>query len=240
MNFAGKMLFTATAAVACAALAHAGLVANPSFESPSVPLAQLASPFPDSWATDGPVKTDVGGGFMVNLNTGIFPNTDASSPDHIDNLDGSQAAYIGAQTGNEFTQVLGSNFTAGTQYTLTVAVGRSYGQPPDSTASLRIALYYTGTDLQRHLVTSQDIFNDTATALSATHLADFSTTSSFLAPDDAAINQPIGVLLTTTGPAGGFFDMDNVRLTTVVPEPTSLCFVLIGASALLRRRNEQL
>src|SRR5690242_8996924 len=129
-------------------------VQNHSFESPTVTLAQVASPFVDNWTTDGPAKQEFppGSGFFVNVGTGIFPNTLPASPDHIDNMDGNQAAFIATQTGNEFTQVLGTNFAAGQAYTLTSGVAHSFGSPPAPTDEVRLALYYVGADNQRHIV----------------------------------------------------------------------------------------
>lgn len=213
-------------------------ILNPSFELPTVTLAQVASPFVDNWVSDGPSKLEFppGSGFFVNTNVGIFPNTPSSSPDSIDNVDALQAAFMGAQTGNELTQALTTNFQAGQTYTLTVAVAHSFGQPPDSTAAVRLALYYLdGT--QRKLVASRDVFNGATTALSANHLLDFSAVSPTLLPSDPAVGQPIHVLLTTNGPVGGFFDLDNVRLTAV-PEPSAACLI-VGAGLLLAGRRRR-
>jgi hypothetical protein len=233
---AGLVAVSATLAASAAPVT----VLNHSFESPTVTLAQVASPFVDNWVTDGPSKQEFppGSGFFVNVGTGIFPNTPAVNPDHIDNVDGNQAAFIATQTGNEFTQVLGQNFAAGQAYTLTTAVAHSFGSPPAATDEVRLALYYVGADNQRHIVLQRDVFNDVATGLSANHFNDFSGTSPVLAAGDPAVGQPIGVLLTTIGDVGGFFDLDNVRVDAV-PEPAVLSVIGLGAMGLLARRGRR-
>lgn len=215
-------------------------VANHSFENPAVTLAQVASPFVDDWATAGTAMMEYppGSGYFVNINTGIFPNTAAGEPDHINNLDGNQAAFLAAETGNEFTQTLAASFEAGNSYSLTVAVGHSYGQPPAATAAVRLGLFYLDSGNQREWVAWTDVVNDAVTGLSPNHLADFSATSPFLAADHPAAGKPIHILLESFGPVGGFFDLDNVRVTSV-PEPASCGTILALFSVVLfvRRRS---
>jgi hypothetical protein len=215
-------------------------VANHSFEAPTVTYAQVASPFVDGWTTDGTSMMEYppGSGMFVNLGTGIFPNTPAGEPDHIANVHGSQAAFLAAETGNEFTQALATPFSAGNSYALTVAVGRSYGQAPAETAQVRLGLYFLDDAAQRQFVTWTDVRNDAATGLSANHLVDFSATSAMLAGDHAAIGRPIHVYLGAIGPIGGFFDLDDVRVTEV-PEPASagMLLALIGLGVASRGRR---
>jgi hypothetical protein len=215
-------------------------VANHSFENPPVTPAQVASPFVVDWATYGTTMMEYppGSNIFVNASTGVFPNTDPGEVDHIDNLDGNQAAFLAAETGNEFTQALNASFEAGNSYSLTVAVGHSYGQPPATNAYVRLGLFYLDAGNERQLVTWTDVIDDAATGLSANHLADFSAPfSSFLAADHPAVGKPIHVLLTSFGPEGGFFDLDDVRVTSV-PEPAScgmLLALIMGASVVRRR-----
>src|SRR2546423_9249102 len=118
---AGRIVFAAGICAAAVWMLCAGNVnaapisiANPSFESPET---TFASPGATDWATDGPVKDPV---FGFNPNTGVFRNPDAG-PDpttsgRIDNADGLQLAYIGSQTGNEFSQLLPAGYQPNQSY----------------------------------------------------------------------------------------------------------------------------
>jgi hypothetical protein len=60
-----------------------------------------------------------------------------------------------------------------------------------------------------------------------------------LAANDPAIGRAIGVSILSSSPAanpGGFFDLDNVRVTAV-PEPGTLALFGAGAGAILVRRR---
>ncbi|HEY7117305.1 MAG TPA: PEP-CTERM sorting domain-containing protein [Tepidisphaeraceae bacterium] len=246
MNFASLPAFAVAAVcaglsvVAGTASAQSVPIPNNSFESPTVTFEQQASPFVDDWTNTGPVLS---GG--VNLNAGIFPNSPEGQPGHIDNPDGNQIAYIGTQTGNELSQVLTSTYQAGKAYALKVAVAKSLFFPPaPSTANptgldnLRLELFYVDGSNVRQPVTLLDIPNDIANGLRDDHLKDFVTTSPILAAADPAVGKSIGVLLTTVGDAGGFFDMDNVTVTAGVPEPATLGGLsLVGGLFALRRRR---
>jgi hypothetical protein len=220
-------------------------VANPSFEDPALPPGTLGNPFVTSWNTPGPLLTEFppGSGFFVNTNAGNFINTAPGQPDHIDNVDGNQAAYVAALSGNEFNQTLGTNFEPGKSYTLTVGVAHNYGGgnpafQPDPTAKVTLSLFYADAS-GRHVLASTDVVNDALTGLSATHLLDFSAITAALAANDPAVGKGIGIAMTTMSPvtnSGGFFDLDSVRVTAT-PEPTSLALIAVGAGALLARRR---
>ena len=130
--------FAALAMLAAATSARAGaiLVQNNSFEGPVVNTAFLpVSLSADHWTLTGPgPNVDFGqGAGPQNTGTSIFPNTAPSSPDHLSNMDGNQAADINTLTSNTFAQPLvdTSNanapitFAAGNQYTITGAVATS-------------------------------------------------------------------------------------------------------------------
>ena len=227
------------------ALADVITVQNNSFETPTV--TGLGNPFVTSWSTPGPVSTEFppGSGNFVNTNCGNFINTPVGAQDHIDNVDGNQAAFVSALSGNEFNQTLGVNFEAGKSYTLTVGIGHNYGGgnpafQPDPTAKMTLRIFYTDAQSVRHYLASTDVINSAATGLSATHLLDFSATTALLAANNAAVGSPLSISMISASPvanSGGFFDLDNVRVSSALPEPTSLSLVVIGTGALLARRR---
>ncbi len=151
------------------------------------------------------------------------------------------AASIGAIDQNSLTQTLGSDFQANKSYSLTVAVGIPYAgdvtTEPDAEAELQLALFYTDTN-GIEIVTSTDVLNNEATGLSGTQMLDVTTPLTFIAPDDGAVGQPIGILMDVSDPdnGGGFFNVADV-VVTQVPEPASIGLLLAGSSLLLHRRR---
>jgi hypothetical protein len=254
-GLAATMVFLSSAVVRADLLP----VQNATFSRPLVSLAQQASPFLQGtgWTTNGPelMEFPPGSGYWVNIGTLVWQNPPVGAYNHVDNLitdptvsladdpDPSNypyqgAASLGAQTGNEFSQLLTSSFEPGLRYSLTMGAGRNFGnaeQVPAVTAALRLALYYLDDGSDRQIVTSVDIFNNASTGLSANHMLDFSTPEFVVGANDAAAGRKVGILLTTIGPAGGYFNVSNVRVAAV-PEPASACVLLAGSVLLLRRR----
>jgi len=221
-------------------------VPNGSFESPSVPLAQIASPVIDSWTATG------------GNNTGIFPNLPQDEnfggvvAKRITNADGLQLAFIGAQydpTGttdngtpviNEIYQQLIATYQPGQTYTLSIGVTTSSVQPPSPGSVLRVELYYPGTGGSFQPVAFTLVSSDAATGADNALLKYFTVQTPAVVAGAPYANQPIGILLATTdnSPAtGGTFDMDNVTLVAAVPEPGSVMVLALTPLALLRRRR---
>jgi len=233
-----------TAVVGGAARAGAIPVPNGSFESPSVPLQDIARPGADNWVTTG------------GNNTGIFPNLPMDEnfggviAKRITNADGSQLAYIAAiydPTGttdngtpivNEFYQQLPAVYQPGQSYTLSVGVTTSSAQPPDAGAKLRLELYYPANGGQQS-VASTLVTSDEASVENQL-LKYYTVQTPVVAAGAAYATQPIGILLSTTdnGPTiGGTFDMDNVTLASI-PEPASAALFALGALVVgIRRRR---
>lgn len=190
-------------------------VNNPSFEGPVVdPNAFQALPWVDGWLE---LDVDTEG----SLNTGVFANTDANSLGHIVNADGAQLAFLGSETGNAFEQDLTATFQVNSVYRLSVAVGVSALFPP-STADpcdlLDVVLYYDdGNELVDIVVHSIDANN-----LSYRELQDISVYLPLVTQEDAWADQPIGIALRSRGAAGGFWDLDHVRLDALLPEPLTI------------------
>jgi hypothetical protein len=180
-------------------------VENVSFELPEVdPEGYPASPIVESWTE---LDLDV----FASANTGVFLNTPIDSEDHMNNADGSQLAYLGSQKGNGLEQDLSVSYQEGSIYRLTVGVGTSMRFPPsmsDPVDTLELAFYYRDgnepVDIVKKIIP--------ATGLSSRKLRDFSVYLSPVQADDAWAQKPIGIAMRSTGVAGGYWDLDNVRL----------------------------
>jgi HpiC1 cyclase len=214
-------------------------VPNGSFESPSTFFVSLNF---DSWQrTRQPTEWDENSsGPWTNL-TGIFKNTAPGSADHIDNCTGDQSAWLFANPGVGIFQDYNSvgwndtvpthdfdaKFEAGKSYQLTVGLlvgGMSSGGgiPPDAT--LDFILYYRDAASNRVSVAATTITNSLATFSNSTHLLDFTVKVSRVRLYDPWAGQNIGILLLSTARpelAGGYWDLDNVRLTSILA-PTLL------------------
>ena len=188
-------------------------IENASFESPIVPKDQIGWPYIDGWTEidNAPLGDSV--------NTGVFPNTEPNSFNHIVNADGSQLAFLGSEQGNALQQDLLAVYNAGCSYQMTVAVGISSMFPPSESEpvdTLEMALYYR--DFNDPNITI-DIVTQTidANGLSSTELQDFSVFLPVVYSNDNWAGRTIGIAIRATGAAGGFWDLDNVRMIESLP-----------------------
>jgi hypothetical protein len=180
-------------------------IENASFEAPAVdPNAFPAVPFVDQW-------TEIDLDMLGSTNTGVFANSAADSPDHVANANGGQLAFLGSQTRNALEQDLTDTYRPGCGYCLTVAVGVSGLFPPSADEpvdKLELVLYDRSglemADIALRTVEQVD--------LSSAALKDFSLYLPTVEPGDAWAGMTIGVALRAAGMAGGFWDLDNVRL----------------------------
>ncbi len=185
-------------------------IANASFESPMVdPNAFPALPMADGW-----IETDLD--MLGSTNTGVFANTPADSFDHVVNADGRQLAFLGSALGNGFEQDLVATYRTGCDYRLTagVSVSSRYSpraEPPVDT--LNLVLYY----LDGNTPVDISATSVEATGISSTQLKDFSLYLPSVDSNNAWVGKTIGVAIRAAGQAGGFWDLDNVRLTESLP-----------------------
>jgi hypothetical protein len=185
-------------------------IENASFETPAIdPNAFPAMPFADQW-----LELDVD--TVASSNTGVFLNTPVGSPDRLANADANQLAFLGSEQGNALEQDLAAVYQIGGSYRLTVAVGVSARFPPSPMVpvdTMEIVLYYLGDDKP------VDIVHQTvdANGLSSTQLQDFSVYLDTVQAGDAWAGKNIGVAIRAAGAAGGFWDLDNVRLAESLP-----------------------
>ena len=193
-------------------------IENASFELPVIdPNIFPAIPVMDIW---NEIDIDV----VDSNHTGVFGNTDLNSLAHIVNADGDQLAFLGSQAGNALEQDLVDSYRIGCDYRFTVAVCVSMLYPPSQGElidTIDLALYYRDAN---NPDTTIDIVSETieAAGLSSTQLQDFSLYLPTVLPDSEWAEKNIGIAIRATGMAGGFWDLDNVRLGESLPVPNAL------------------
>jgi hypothetical protein len=208
-------------------------VPNGSFETPVTADIDIRI---DAWA-DNPQSpyfdpNQFGGNPWQTL-MGRFANTSPGSFDHIDNMDGTQAAYIftfpGAgffqdQNSTDWSGATAHNFNVsldpGNSYTLTAAFTSSSNEPLTNGASLQMALYYRDGQSNQVVLAATNIVFDTRVFTNLTHFLDFQATLPLVKATDPWAGKPLGIAFasTTFDPAlvTGVWDLDNVRLTEKV------------------------
>ncbi len=212
-------------------------VANSDFETGGLADSQFnTSTIPTGWTVAGSITGGAFGYFNPNDSQGYTGTT--GNPGTIGTMSGPNVFYFGsAVTGEGIQQTLAANFTANTNYTLTVAVGTRAGNL-SNTAFLDLQL----------LAGSTVIASSSARNLTADSFADFSLTfDAFAAGTNfiTALGQGLSIRFLENDsllPGTAFeADIDNVRLTSVsaVPEPSTYALLALGAVSLfgLRRRS---
>jgi len=196
---------------------------NGSFESPPT---TYASPFIDSWQkTAKPDWYDEGGGaFLWSQLTGEFENLTPGAPGYIDNCDGAQAAWmfvipevgIFQDYDNPTNHAFSEIYEVGKSYCLTVGIIGTGGGMLQG-ATIELALYYRDVASNMVVVAATSVTNSSTVFSNNTHFIDFSANSGFIKATDPWAGQHIGVRLlssiTDTNMEGGYWDLDNVRLT---------------------------
>jgi len=195
-------------------------VANHSFEIPEFNVAENpygAMSLMPQWTED---DIDPEG---LSRNTGIFLNTPADSNDHITNPDGSQLAFFGNYQGNSISQFMASKYQVGRSYKLTVGICVSHTAPPAGNNPLTLAFTYWGGFMPVDIATVQV----PPTGLTSTFLDDFTLSLPTIQAGDAWAGRNIGIAIRASGAEGGFWDLDNVRLTEypLIPEFTGDSFI---------------
>ncbi len=210
-------------------------VPNGSFESPGTPPGFPAFPVVSLWQkTPQPPGFPLPPGYNWDQLAGVFPNTAFGQPDHIDNVDGAQAAYMLAIPGVSLFQEIGSPFQVGKSYNLKLGILGGGGITPGST--FEMSLYYRDGANNLVSVAATPITYSAAAFPNTTHLIDYEVTVPPVQAADAWAGQKIGVQLTSTfGTGAGYWDVDNVRLQAV-PEPGSVAVLALGVGGLLVAR----
>lgn len=245
-NMAALLLTTASAT------AQPIIVPGGSFESPTPPPGFPAVPLIDSWqesATPAWYNPADFGGFSWDQLSGVFVNTAPGAPDHINNMHGNQAAYLFAVPtvgiiqdyntidwhGGHPSHSFNATYEVGKSYHLTVGVLGGNGMFVD--ANLRLSLYYRNDANTIVPVGLTDVLYSTTTFPSINNFVDFSVNLGEVQASDAWAGKNIGIQIEALTLGGSYWDIDNVRLVAVVPEPTSLALFGLGAVGLLFARK---
>jgi hypothetical protein len=234
-----RILATIAAAALCAfgsPVVSGGnlFVPNHSFETPSFP---FPSPNVDSWQeTPKPEWYDESGPRLWSQLTGTFPNQPPTEPDYIVNCDGFRAAWLFAEPEVGMfqdydsvdwndptpTRAFNVSYEPGKSYQLTVGLfgggaGGNGGMLLGVT--LELSLYYRDANSNQVIVATTTITNSVELFTSNTNLVDFTVDVPVVQPGDAWVGQNIGILLLSTVTSnlhGGYWDLDNVRLTSTL------------------------
>ena len=176
-------------------------VKNYSFEDPYVPPVE---PYADPNVTDW---IELDNDSINSANTGVFVNVTG-----IANTDGGQLAFLGSQQGNALLQDLEAAYQVGKSYKLTVGVCVSAQYPPLDPNGLQLAFYYTSqADPNRIDVVSAT--TSEPNSFTSTALEDNSIYLPTVQTDDPWAGKTIGIAIRATGLMGGYWDLDNVRVT---------------------------
>jgi hypothetical protein len=210
---------------------RAGPISIPkfSFESPVAPANPGALPQIDSWQQ---VPT------WDYLQSGVFLN--GAGPYFIVNCDSNQAAFLFVATNQTAffqdydstdwstsvpSHAFNATYDVGKSYTLTVAVlgGTNVAYPMTNGTILNISLYYRDTHSQMVTVAATSVTNSWAlfsNSSNAPFFLDFQAQVPTVKANDPWAGQHIGVQLAspgvTTNLLGGYWDLDNVRLSSTV------------------------
>lgn len=228
-------------------------IANHSFESQLVSTVFFVDTRIDNWQkTPAPAWFTPQGQLQSwDQTAGMFIGTAPFSPTPYSNLDGNQSAYVLSLPGagifqdnlstdwNNTMGGLNATFQAGSAYQFTLGVfGKSM---VENYSSLKLSLYYRDGANQVAVGTPTTIVFNSSTFNFLPEgpwaLIDFSVTTPIVQASDAWAGKNIGVSITSgDGTGAGYWDLDNARLTAVVPEPSTLTLVALGAGGLLLRR----
>ncbi|HEV7924058.1 MAG TPA: hypothetical protein VGR14_01800 [Verrucomicrobiae bacterium] len=203
-------------------------VPNNSFELPDIGTnSPYAAPVLDDWEESPQpiwyVPSEFGGSpwedlFGTFYNLPDFTNSMGTNNTYIDNCDGVQAAFLFALPQVAIFQDLEATFAVGKSYTLTVAlIGGGGGMTNGSTFEL--SLYYLDGSSNMDIVAATTVTNTIANFRNQTHFVDFQLQVPGVQPADPWAGQQIGIQLLATPDFnnpdswGGFWDVDNVRLS---------------------------
>lgn len=210
-------------------------VPNGSFESPVTPFVSLLI---DSWKrTPKPDWYVEEGGFQWGQLTGLFVNTAPGAADHLENIDGRQAAWLFAVPEAGLWQWVrtadGSavaRFEAGKRYRVTAdLLGAGGNMKPGVT--MEVALFHTNAPAAADPVVRLAVASNETLFPSRNRFGRFTGTSPVVSPGDPGVGQQIGIRVLSTATAenqGGYWDVDNVRVEVLETPSPRLATVVEG------------
>lgn len=202
-------------------------VPNASYESPAT---IFVSTLVDSWQKNPrPAWYQETGTYQWDQLIGLFKNTATNATDHISNMQGNQAAWLFAvpEVGmfQDYDSVdhndgvpshaFATRFEVGKAYRLTVGVLGAGGNMLEG-VPLELALYYRDAESNQVVVARTIVSNSIAAFPDRNHLVDYSVNVPTVTTNDAWAGQYIGIRILSTVSLemqGGYWDVDNVRLT---------------------------
>jgi thiamine pyrophosphokinase len=205
------------------------VVPNYSFELPE---SDFANPFMDAWQKAPQPVWYNDTNFPWAQLVGQFLNTSNGSPNHIDNEEGLQAAYLFALPDvaifQDYNTLVGTNQEPAHQFDARFEVGKSYaltvgvlggGGGMSNGATFQISFYYRDASSNIVTVAATTITNSSALFPTNTHFIDFQARVPHVKSGDAWAGKNIGIRLASTTSfdlVGGYWDIDNVRLAESV------------------------
>jgi autotransporter-associated beta strand protein len=202
-------------------------VPNYDFSSPYVPNASpYAVPGVSTWVQSPEPAWWTGGTTAWNDSVGVFLNVPFEWIDNLVPSGGTsvhqQAAFMFSTPGLQLSQTLSSTFQVGASYRLTVGIeGGGSGMPVGT--PMEIGLYYLDAGGNQVMVGTTTVLNDLALTGSAgsyiSHLPDRYLAIPTVTAGDPWAGQNIGIALIqpNSGTTTGYWDINNVRLTTSFP-----------------------
>ncbi|MCI0499440.1 MAG: hypothetical protein L0Y36_07145 [Planctomycetales bacterium] len=196
-----NLLLMAVLFISVAAQAGALVVANHSFESPVVPPGSNPPAYP---VVSGWIELDMDP-LGYSQNTGVFTNVPYA---YIVGADANQLAFLGGERGNALLQDLSATYQEGKNYRLTVGICVS-GYTPFDPNGLKLSFYYR----DPNVVEMSAAQTPPPSHFTSTALEDCSVYLPNVQAGAACIGKPIGIAISAAGPMGGYWDLDNVRVT---------------------------
>ena len=226
-------------------------VPNGSFESPATLYVDVNI---GSWQkTSKPAWYSEAGGFAWTQLSGTFRNPAPGSFDHIENCDGAQGIWLFAvpevglfQDGDSHGT---DSPTSAPEFNATFEVGRAYavtmgiiggGGGMSNGASIQISFYHRDAASNRVQIAATTVSHSSAVFPDRNHFVDFRLAVPTVKATDAWAGKHIGIGIlstVTTNLQGGYWDLDNVRLTENIP-PALEAALLVGGTRRITLRGD--